>query len=318
MLPSVHQQEIPENNSFSKSERTMQVAWDSTSISALKECPRKYQLSIMLGYTPAVEAVDLAFGQVYHSAIELYHRERARGESYWEAQKTAIHHALLQTWDYKTGRPVEWVHPTKSRFTLIRTLVWYFDQFEHDPIQTLILANGQPAVEVSFTLKLDYTCGLTGEPYMLCGRFDRMGVYGDEVVICDYKTTRQTLGDEYFSQWTPNNQMSAYIFAGQVIYPSTIQKVIIDGARVLVTGSEFRRGIVVRTQNQIAEWYADLGFWLHQAEYFAKTNYWPMNDKSCYRCQFKSICASDPAVREEWLQAKYQRRIWDPMKRRDP
>ncbi len=49
-----------------------QVAWDSTSLGLLKECPRKYQLTILHGWRPRWESVHLTFGLLYHSGLEGY------------------------------------------------------------------------------------------------------------------------------------------------------------------------------------------------------------------------------------------------------
>lgn len=49
-----------------------QIAWDSTSLGLLKECPRKYYYEIILGWRPAQQSVHLIFGQLYHAAMEHY------------------------------------------------------------------------------------------------------------------------------------------------------------------------------------------------------------------------------------------------------
>lgn len=49
-----------------------QIAWDSTSLGLLKECPRKYYYTIILGYKPKRESVHLKFGLLYHGALEAY------------------------------------------------------------------------------------------------------------------------------------------------------------------------------------------------------------------------------------------------------
>lgn len=49
-----------------------QIAWDSTSLGLLKECPRKYYYQIVLGWSPRHSNVHLRFGQLYHSGLEGY------------------------------------------------------------------------------------------------------------------------------------------------------------------------------------------------------------------------------------------------------
>src|SRR5438046_4651295 len=60
------------NTSLSVVQSGMQLAWDSTSMGLLKECPRKYQLSILEGWTPKRTSVHLLFGLWYHGALERY------------------------------------------------------------------------------------------------------------------------------------------------------------------------------------------------------------------------------------------------------
>ena len=50
----------------------LQHLWDSTSLGALKQCPRYYELSIVRGYAPRALAVDLRFGLLMHSARERF------------------------------------------------------------------------------------------------------------------------------------------------------------------------------------------------------------------------------------------------------
>ena len=38
-------------------------------------------------------------------------------------------------------------HKYKNTFTLIRSVIRYLDQYEHDPAKTVMLSNGKPAVE---------------------------------------------------------------------------------------------------------------------------------------------------------------------------
>ena len=63
----------------------LQHLWDSTSLGALKQCPRYYELSIVRGYAPRALAVDLRFGLLMHSARERFYRARAQGTGHDEA-----------------------------------------------------------------------------------------------------------------------------------------------------------------------------------------------------------------------------------------
>ena len=60
------------NNSLSTISPRFQFAWDSTSIGALKTCPRYYQYSILEGWQPREISVHLIFGLHFHAALERY------------------------------------------------------------------------------------------------------------------------------------------------------------------------------------------------------------------------------------------------------
>jgi len=65
--------QIPERRSpFSAELPHFQIAWDSTSLGVLKECPRKYQYEIIFGWRTPQSNVHLTFGQLYHAGPEAY------------------------------------------------------------------------------------------------------------------------------------------------------------------------------------------------------------------------------------------------------
>ena len=143
----------------------IQFGWDSTSIKLAEECLRKYQLKMLEGWQPETLSVHLRFGQHYATALEHYYKRRAAGEDYDTAVLGVVEEALVDTWDHEldaegnriagTGTPWHSEHNTKTRENLIRTIVWYLDQFQEDVATTLILSDGTPAVEYSFALPVD-------------------------------------------------------------------------------------------------------------------------------------------------------------------
>ena len=143
----------PANTAFSPQLPALQLAWDSTSLGVLKECPRKYELSIVRGWRSRAAAVDLEFGILIHSARERYYHAKARGEDHDTAQRKTLGWLLEATWNAELNRP--WAGDQyKNRFTLARSFVWYTEQWgQNDPLEQVMLANGKPAVEVSFQVR---------------------------------------------------------------------------------------------------------------------------------------------------------------------
>ncbi len=240
----------PENSAFSSKLPTLQLAWDSTSFGNLKKCPRYYQLKNVEGWETRQRSVDLDFGIWLHSGREHYYHARAKGLSHEDGVDAALQYVLCATWDQKTNRPWQG-DSNKNRLTLARTLVWYLDNWEHDPLQTVMLANGKPAVEVSFRFGLGFgpTSALPfveteqgQEEFLLCGHLDRVVSFQGSLWVSDLKSTRNSIDSFYFAQFTPDTQMSTYSIAGRVTLHEKIRGIIIDACQIGVNFSRFSRG----------------------------------------------------------------------------
>lgn len=315
----------------------IQFAWDSTSLGYLKQCPRLYQYCVIDGWKPKGESDDLKFGIEYHQALYDYDLLRACGVEHNDAIHDVVRALLTRTYDWRTN------HQYKNRSNLVRSVIWYLDQFEDDPAKTLILNNGAPACELSFRFELDFgptTTKLVGkqvwdsgnqemiieptevtetiQPYLLCGHLDRVVEFQGEIYGMDRKTTRTTPGAYYFDGFDPHNQMTLYSFALRVIFESPIRGVIIDSAQIAVDFTRFTRGFTYRTEDRIDEWIYDLEHWLAQAEGYAIEGYWPQNDTACDKyggCRFREVCSKSPSVRDMFLQSDFEKgEPWNPLK----
>lgn len=318
---------------------TLQIAWDSTSLGLFKTCPRLYQYVMLEGWSPKSESAHLRFGSEFHSALEHYDRRRTEGFDHESSLHDAVRYALENTWEYpdgddqtSDGTPAlpnlgDRVTRYKNRDTLLSLIIDYLDHFgASDPASTITLANGSPAVELSFRFELDFGPEDTPEPtpYLLCGHLDRLVNFNDEVFVMDRKTTTTTLSDYYFAQYDPSNQMTLYTIAAQVILSAPARGVIIDGCQILLDKpNAFARGFTFRTADQLSEWMTDLRVTLVYAEFLASSGYYPMNDTSCDKyggCKFRSICSKAPSVREVFLRNDFNQlpesERWNPLKPR--
>jgi hypothetical protein len=307
------------NGSFSRQLPGLQLGIDSTSLGEYKVCPRKYLYGIVLGYQPSETSVHLVFGLHVHKGLERYEHHRASGASHDAALALVVRELLRDTWDSKRQRAWASTDPNKNRGTLLRTVVWYLDRFQDDSMETVLLENGKPAVELSFRFDSGYKSVATGESFVFCGHIDRIAKFNGMTVILDPKTTKSTLGSHFFNSFTPGNQFSMYALAGQVVFNQKISMIIVDGIQVLVGESRFQRGIAPRPPDVISEWHHEQGFWLAQMESSARFLTWPGNDKSCNQyggCPFRSVCEKVPKARHQWLQDNFTQRIWDPLQSR--
>lgn len=298
----------------------LQYAWDSTSLGWLKECPRKYQYSMIKGWRSKSTKIDLAFGIEYHLGIETYDRQRLESKTHDEALRYVVSEVLKRTWKSPDFEAAEAEGP-KNRHTLIRSLVWYFEEFKEDNAKTVTLANGKPAVELSFRMNLDYEPEHlealdNPQQYLLCGHIDRVVEFVGQVFVQDHKTTKNTLSQNYFSAFDLDNQMSLYTVASQVVFSTPAKGVMIDAAQIAVGFTRFDRSVTYRTDGQLEEWLFDLQLLLRQNEEYVKNDYWPMNDKACSWCTFKKICSKDPKVREIFLNSDFEKKPWNPLRTR--
>jgi hypothetical protein len=288
---------------------TLQWAWDSTSLGLLKECPRKYQYTLIQGYVRRGVSVHLTFGIHFHSGLETYDKIRAYGYDHDDAVAGALLRILHDTNGWESD------HPAKNRQNLIRSIIWYLEEYRDDPAQTIILANGKPAVELSFRMETEEQTP-DGRNYMLSGHMDRMVKYAGQDFVMDRKTSGSSITSHFFSQFNPDNQMTLYTLAGRVVFDTEVSGVIIDGAQIAVGFTSFGRGITMRSNEQLDEWMQNTAFWFRQAEWYADEKFYPMNEKACGNyggCPFRNVCSQDERVRKKFLETDFEIREWNPL-----
>lgn len=305
-------------SNFSTLTPNFQTAWDSTSLGWLKRCPTLYKRTAIDGWTSRHQGIHLRFGGLYAAALERFAHSKASGESHDTAVLRMVRWALENSGERdEDGVWVPW-DPSpdpdanvKNRYTLLRTLVWNADERQTSPFTTLILANGKPAVELSFNFAFTE---IDGEAISLSGHLDEVVEAASDIYVRDDKTTKNALGASYFAQYTPNGQMSLYTVAGKIILDRPVRGVLVKAAQIGVNFSRFQTAQVPRPQAVLDEWMADTRFWITQAKRFAEADHWPMNDASCFLCGHKKICAVSPSHREAHLAVDFIKAPrWNPL-----
>ena len=282
----------------------IRFAWDATSIGPLKRCGRLHQYKSE-GWHAKEDNVHLRFGGEYHKSLQDYEVLKASGLDHREAMFDVVRALTQRLGDWNPD------HPKKNRSTLIRTVIWHMEKFKNDQAKTWMMSDGKPAVEITFNFPLDF--GPTeDQPYILCGKLDRIVTFNGDLFVMDYKTTTVSLNDAYWKQFRLDDQMSLYTLAGKIVFQAPIKGVIVDAASILVGGTNFERGIIYRTQEQLDEWVENLKPYLErQTEY-------TMNEASCITrygpCEFLDICSRTPQVRKRFLEASFvQEEPWNPL-----
>jgi hypothetical protein len=272
-----------------------QWVWSSTTLGLAKECKRKYYYAQILGYRNVGNNPHIIFGQHYAKALERYHRERIH-QDHQDAVRYVVALLLQDTEAWQSE------HNFKNRDTLLRSVVWYLEEFKDDPCETVILADGKPAVELTFTFQVT-------DEIWLAGHLDRLVSYAGDFYVQDQKTTGSTLGTHYFNRYNPDNQVSLYSIAADVIYKTPVAGVMIDAAQIAVGFTRFTRGLVPRTKDQQTEWLSDAIYHIKET-WRAAEHGWPMNDKACQLyggCEFLEVCSKSPRVREDYLKGGFEK-----------
>lgn len=302
---------------FSPNLPTWQTTWDSTSLGWFKTCPTYYKYQMLDGYQPVGRSIHLDFGGWYAASLERYSHARAAGDSHDAAIVAMIRYALNISGTRApdgTWTPWDSFDPIKNRYTLVRSLVWNVEDRLTSSFSTVILSNGKPAVELSFNFP---AFGVEGELISLAGHLDHVMTSADgSTWIVDDKTTKSALSAQYFRQYTPNNQMSLYSWAGRVIFALPISGVLIRAAQIGVNFTRFATGQAPRPQAVLDEWMEDTKGWITLAKRYAEVGHWPMNDKACNDyggCPFQRVCAVSPSHRKAWLDQDFTKRHWNPL-----
>jgi hypothetical protein len=295
---------------------------------------------MLQGWSSELKSVHLVFGGHYATALEHYHKFRAEGVEHDNALRLVLHETLIATWDYDTvpegtlganarftnnrtyewfmpgtGKPADWLHASKTRDTLVRSIVWYLEQYKDDPMKTVILSDGTAAVEHSFSIDLS-------ADYIYCGHIDRLVTYGedDDIYVQDQKTTGSAITPRFFEGYSPDYQMTGYTWAGQAIFKLPVKGVVIDAAHIAVGFTSFGRQPVTRSEKQLGEFQSEVLHYIGQAKACHESGYYPMNRTSCGNyggCEFKRICSAVPGIRDNLLHGGFKKRDrWDPIKRR--
>lgn len=142
------------------------------------------------------------------------------------------------------------------------------------------------------------------------------GLYVTENYIVTHNTTGASLSSYYFKRFTPDNQMTLYTAAGQIVWNTPVKGVMIDAAQIAVGFTRFERGFAFRTQEQIEEWLVDAEWHIHNTWEATIKNNFPMNDKACMLyggCQFLGVCSKSPQVREEFLKTDFEKKFRNPL-----
>jgi hypothetical protein len=304
-------------------------------------CGRRYLYSIIQGWQSKSPdtSVALAFGLLIHAGIEQYHRLRAAKQNYDDAVHGALQHVLsLEEAGHRLidSLPVDEDiaqlkqeeaedeesdgfdlrnSKIRTRYHLLRALVWYFEQYRQDALQVVILQSGAAAVEHSFRVPTGEALA-DGTPLLLSGHLDKLVEFNGELFVSDIKTTK-SLTRTWRASFDLSHQMTGYTTGGKIALHKPVKGVWIDAIQLQVGGVKFARFTTSRSESQVQEFLADLKYYADLAESWYLNQRYPMNTSACFLCQYKEVCRQPPEFRAAYLKTYFvQKPAWNPLKSR--
>lgn len=311
-----------------------QYAWDSVCIGTAQECARRYYYKIIMGWQnkDPNKAIALVFGILIHTGIETYHKLRAKQTSKYthdEAVQAVIAYLASRIEALPTedtiaedklaaaedpeddGIDLRNSH-IRTRYHLLRALVWYFEHYRYDTMAVHILANKQPAVELSFRVPVGFSLG-NGESVLLSGHLDKVVRFNDQLYVSDIKTTK-SITSSWRADFDLSHQMSGYILGGNLALEEPVHGAVIDGIALQVGGVKFARHFTTRTKSQLGEFVHGFRLLVENFERYSLENFWPMNTAFCRFCEYKEVCKQAPEMRQGYLNHFFERKpAWNPL-----
>jgi hypothetical protein len=314
---------------------------DNFSMSMFQTCPAKWLLRIKQGWQPLRSSAALNAGQVLHKGLEVWYATQGvltPGERIRDGIK-----AMQEVW------PVEM--PADDFRTLEKvtdTFLKYIQRYPTENWKIVGAENGAPMVEVNFTIPtgmyldtcpdcLYDNCGrrLVGtakdkellengicpqcgghlESIEYGGIFDLLVEQSGYVYVVDHKTTTQ-MGQYYFNQYKPNNQMTGYCWAGEQLSGRKVGGAIINAIGWFKVGAtKFERHHTGRSRPDISMWLENVRQVANQMKRAEVLGEYPMNTNACTmygRCEFHQVHTLDsPELQQKALETYYQIKHWD-------
>lgn len=317
---------------------------DSTMMEAFRSCPQKMFRSYVQHWKPLNESVHLVAGGAFAKGIEVARKAFFESEatqpivsydpdpvSGVEVRKVKWETTPCDSGDRETAEALglqaliaaygDFECPADSAKSLERTagaLEFYFSNYPlgADGTEPITLAGGRRGIEFSFSQPLDIRHPVTGDPILYTGRSDMIAHYANGIYVFDEKTASQ-LGASWSRQWEHRGQFTGYVWAARND-GIDVAGAVIRGISILKTKYDTLQAITYRGQWEIDRWLEQTHRDLERMVRMWESGWWDYSlGGACTEyggCSFTRICKSPEPDR--WLPMDFERRVWDPLARR--
>lgn len=318
---------------------------DNFALTMHQACPAKYQLRIVEHWQRRSKGGALGFGAAIHAGLAEWYINQGKTDN---QQRLAIAtQAIVDAWDENV--------PTDDWRTLSKCLATMAEYAREYPSEswTIVGANmDRPIIEQTFTLAtgmylpcalswigdttkdscvlMDLTedihepicgnCGNEREPIEYGGIFDGLIEFGPTVNVLEHKST-SVMGDNYFTQFKPNNQVAGYIWAGRQLSGLPVTGALVNGIGVYRKGkTKFARQLTTRDERDIETFLRNVYASCIDIKTHELTGYFPQRTGECVnkygRCEFHDVhTLSDVSWQRARLAQDYEQVEWDYTKR---
>lgn len=296
---------------------------DNFALTMFQTCPAKYWLRMREHWTSRRKSAALGFGGALHEGLAAWYKT---------GDRAAALVAINDSWP--GDLPIDdWRTKEKCLSVMI-------DYMKHYPQESFKIIGypEAPMIENTFTLDTGMflkckecqdadqsvpwesectNCGspLQKEPIEYGGIFDGLVQFGPSCFIFEHKTTSQ-MGDYYFNQFRPNNQVTGYVWAGGLLSGQPVGGAIINAIGIYRVGAtKFRREITTRTEEDIKHWLMNVYSTCQQIQDCELRGFFPQYTGSCTmygKCEFHDVhVLGTHTEQERWLEQQYVKKPWN-------
>lgn len=298
-------------------------AWDSTMLATFRSCPQKLFRTYVEHWKPKAESVHLVAGGAFAKGIEVARKCFFEGYSDEDGSYPAGDRETAEAVGVKALVKAygDFECPPDSAKSLERTagaLEFYFQAYPlgADGLTPVQFSNGAAAIEFSFAEPLNVLHPVTDDPILYTGRCDLIGEFSGGIYCVDEKTT-SSLGQSWSRQWEMRAQFTGYQWAAQRAQLN-VQGTLVRGVSILKTKYDTQQAITYRSPYEVERWMAQTLRDIMRARAMWIEGYWDYAlDHACAEyggCNMLDICKSPNP--ETWLPMRFERRVWDPLARR--
>lgn len=295
---------------------TFPKVWDNTQLSAYRRCARRDMWEFGYNIAPEGTNVHLHAGAAYAKGLEVTRKEFFTNSRPFDEALALGGLALTKAYGDFTPRDI---NDNKTLPMMLGALGYYFERWPINEGLTPAIIGGQHAIEFSFAVpfpKVPHPD--TGEPIIICGRFDMIAQVGTGTLLGEDDKTAGQLGTQWLNKWRVGNQITTYVWGARQ-YGINLSGFNMRGIGLYKRGYEGVDAITYRKPWQLEEWERNTEATLNDAIRDYKRGFWGANwSDACSSfsgCPYLILCESNNP--EQWVPVHFVKRDWDPLASRD-